>query len=83
MRNTLTVLDACGREDVPVAAGADRPLLEEPVDARHVHGEDGMGDLDWPTSQREPDPRHAVELLRDVLLEARPTTRSRWCRSRR
>jgi inosine-uridine nucleoside N-ribohydrolase len=70
VRNTLTVLDACGRQDVPVAAGADRPLLEEPVDARHVHGEDGMGDLDWPASQREPDPRHAVELLRDVLLEA-------------
>ena len=30
VRNTLTVLDACGRDDVPVAAGAARPLLEEP-----------------------------------------------------
>ena len=70
VRNTLTVLDTCGRGDVPVAAGADLPLLEAPVDARHVHGEDGMGDLDWPTSVRPPDPRHAVELLRDVLLEA-------------
>jgi pyrimidine-specific ribonucleoside hydrolase len=70
VRNTLTVLDACEREDVTVAAGVDRPLLEEPVDARHVHGDDGMGDLDWPASKREPDQRHAVELLRDVLLEA-------------
>ena len=70
VRNTLTVLDTCGREDVPVAAGAERPLLEERVDARHVHGDDGMGDLDWPRSAREPDGRHAVELLRDVLLEA-------------
>ncbi len=70
VRNTLTVLEVCGREDVPVAAGAGRPLLEERVDARHVHGEDGMGDLDWPRSTRSPDPRHAVELLRDVLLEA-------------
>ena len=68
--NTLTVLDAAGRADVPVARGADRPLLEDPVDARHVHGKDGMGDLDWARSEREPDPRHAVELLRDVLLEA-------------
>jgi pyrimidine-specific ribonucleoside hydrolase len=68
--NTLTVLDACGREDVPVAAGAARPLLEETVDARHVHGNDGMGDLDWPKSEREPDQRHAIELLRDVFLEA-------------
>ena len=47
------MLDTCGRADVPVAAGAARPLLEEPVDARHVHGDDGMGDLDWPRS----DPR--------------------------
>lgn len=68
--NTLTVLDACGRDDVPVAAGAARPLLEEPVDARHAHGMDGMGDIDWPRSQRQPDPRHAVELLRRVLLQA-------------
>jgi pyrimidine-specific ribonucleoside hydrolase len=68
--NTLTALDAAGRADVPVARGAERPLLEDPVDARHVHGRDGMGDLDWARSEREPDPRHAVELLRDVLLEA-------------
>jgi pyrimidine-specific ribonucleoside hydrolase len=68
--NTLTVLDAADRPDVVVARGAELPLLEEPVDARHVHGQDGMGDLDWPKSQRHPDPRHAVELLRDVLLEA-------------
>jgi len=68
--NTLTVLDAAGRPDVVVARGADRPLLEEAVDARHVHGADGMGDLDWPRSIRSPDPRHAVEVLRDVLRAA-------------
>ena len=68
--NTLTVLDAAGRAEVPVARGADRPLLEPAAHARHVHGEDGMGDLDWPRSSRVPDPRHAVELLRDVLLSA-------------
>ncbi len=70
VRNTLTVLDTCGREDVEVAAGAGRPLLETPRDARHFHGADGMGDLDWPRSTRAPSSRHAVELLRDVLLEA-------------
>lgn len=68
--NTLTVLDTCGREDVPVAAGAAVPLLEPYADARHVHGHDGMGDLDWHKSARRPDQRHAVELLRDLLVEA-------------
>lgn len=70
VENTLSVLDTAGRSDVPVARGSARPLLETAADARHVHGEDGLGDLGWPRSGRAPDPRHAVELLRDVLLDA-------------
>jgi len=43
--------------------------------ARHVHGDDGMGDLDHPAlglpvPTAGADPRHAVELLRDLLLAA-------------
>jgi pyrimidine-specific ribonucleoside hydrolase len=67
VRNTLTVLETAGAHGVAVAAGADRPLLEHPADARHVHGADGMGDLGLPASTLAPDPRHAVELLRDVV----------------
>lgn len=78
VRNTLTVLEAAGRDDVPVARGAERPLLEPGRPARHVHGEDGMGDLGLPAPVRDADPRHAVELLRDVLVGAaadgRPVT---------
>jgi pyrimidine-specific ribonucleoside hydrolase len=70
VRNTLKVLDVAGRPDVPVARGAARPLLEPARDARHVHGDDGMADLSWPLSDRQPDGRHAVELLRDVLRRA-------------
>ncbi|GGB20409.1 nucleoside hydrolase [Flexivirga endophytica] len=69
-RNTLAVLEIAGREDVPVGRGAERPLIERAVHARHVHGDDGMGDLDWVHTDRQPDPRHAVELLRDVLGSA-------------
>jgi inosine-uridine nucleoside N-ribohydrolase len=68
--NTLAVLHTAGRPDIPVGAGADRPLLAEPHDARHVHGSDGMGDLGWPRSPGRPDERHAVELLRDTLRAA-------------
>ncbi len=61
-----------------MARGADRPLLEPAVDARHVHGEDGMADLGWEPAPTPPDPRHAVELLRDVCRaaadEGRPVT---------
>lgn len=71
VRNTLSVLATAGRVDVPVAAGADRPLLADPVDARHVHGADGLGDLGWPPAEHPPVPVHAVELLREQLLAAR------------
>jgi pyrimidine-specific ribonucleoside hydrolase len=67
--NTLKVLDVAGAGDIPVARGADRPLLEPVRDARHVHGEDGMGDLGLPESPRQPVPGHAVELLRRTIAD--------------
>ena len=42
-RNALRLLALCGHEDVPVAAGADRPLVHPHQHrAREVHGEDGL-----------------------------------------
>jgi inosine-uridine nucleoside N-ribohydrolase len=40
--NALRVLELVGRTDVPVAAGADRPLARALVVAAHVHGESGL-----------------------------------------
>jgi inosine-uridine nucleoside N-ribohydrolase len=44
-RNALTILDAAGRNDIPVYEGADRPLLRAPRFAPHIHSEDGLGGL--------------------------------------
>lgn len=44
---------------------AERPLSKEPVNARHALGQDCMSDNDW----GRPDPRHAVELLRNILFQ--------------
>ncbi|HEX3780559.1 MAG TPA: nucleoside hydrolase [Pseudonocardiaceae bacterium] len=68
VRNTLKVLDAAGAEEVPVARGATRPLLEPARDATHVHGNDGLADLGLPASTRRPVPEHAIELLRRLIL---------------
>lgn len=68
--NTCAVLDLVGAEEVPVAAGAHRPLIEQPRDASYVHGADGLGNLGLPASNRAVERRHAVELLRQVLTEA-------------
>ena len=39
-----------GRKDVPVFAGAARPLFREPRTAYFVHGENGLGDVTLPRS---------------------------------
>lgn len=71
VRNTLTVLAAAGAGDVPVARGAERPLLDAHRSAHHFHGTDGMGDLGWPApTGAGVVPQGAVELLRDVLSTA-------------
>lgn len=40
--NALKTLDLAGRPDIPVHAGADRPLLRPGVTATHVHGRAGL-----------------------------------------
>lgn len=71
VKNTLIVLDAAGAGNIPVAKGATRPLVEEPLYAEHIHGKDGMGDLGLPESNRKLDARNAIDLIRD-LVESRP-----------
>ena len=67
--NTLRILDAAGAPDIPVAAGAVRPLLEPARAARHVHGTDGLGGIALPPTSRRPVPGGAVELMRRLILE--------------
>ncbi|MEU0964271.1 nucleoside hydrolase [Streptomyces sp. NPDC005917] len=75
VRNTLTVLERAGAGDVPVARGAERPLIEAVRSARHVHGTDGMGDLGLPAPTRRPAGVDAVTLLRhEILASPRPVT---------
>jgi inosine-uridine nucleoside N-ribohydrolase len=73
--NAIRVLDFVGRADVPVAAGADRPLVREPFVAGYVHGETGLDGPDLPPPSREPLDRHAVEFLAERIRAAdRPVT---------
>ncbi len=70
LANTCYVLDTAGAPaDLPMAAGAARPMLAEPEDASHVHGPDGLAGLSRP-SQRSVSPLPAVQLLRKTFLDA-------------
>jgi pyrimidine-specific ribonucleoside hydrolase len=66
-RNALKVLEVAGRTDIPVAAGADRPLVRELRTAAHVHGETGLDGPDLPEPTTKPVDAHAVDLLADLL----------------
>ncbi|MEU0601347.1 nucleoside hydrolase [Streptomyces sp. NPDC006393] len=75
VRNTLTVLEQAGAPEIPVARGAERPLIEPLRTAHHVHGRDGMGDLGLPAPRRRPAGVDAVTLLRrEILASPRPVT---------
>lgn len=72
-RNALGVLTLAGRGDVPVAAGAARPLVyPQQQHAARWHAADGVGGKAslLPPPGRTVDPRGAVGLLASVLAAA-------------
>jgi inosine-uridine nucleoside N-ribohydrolase len=65
--NALKVLELAGRADVPVAAGAERPLRRELRTAAHVHGESGLDGPDLPEPTAAPVAAHAADLLAELI----------------
>jgi len=66
-RNALKVLELADRTDIPVAAGADRPLRRELRTAAHVHGESGLDGPDLPEPTTKPIEAHAADFLAELL----------------
>jgi inosine-uridine nucleoside N-ribohydrolase len=78
--NALKILEFTGRTEIPVAAGAERPLVREPYVADYVHGESGMDGPELPDPQTRPIGQHAVDFLAErietgvVLIPTGPLT---------
>jgi inosine-uridine nucleoside N-ribohydrolase len=78
--NAIRVLEHVGRTDIPVAAGADRPLVREARIAANVHGETGLDGPDLPPAQGKPVDQHAVDFMAEriepdvVLVPTGPLT---------
>ncbi|MEX2611994.1 MAG: nucleoside hydrolase [Gaiellaceae bacterium] len=69
--NALRVLELVGRTDIPVAAGAERPLRRELVVAAHVHGESGLDGPVLPPAETSPVSDDAVAFIADCVSTAR------------
>src|SRR3954449_7508214 len=65
--NAIRVLELAGRGEIPVAAGAGRPLVRGPRGAADVHGETGLDGPDLPPAQAKPLPQHAVDFLAERI----------------
>jgi len=66
-RNARIVCELCGRTDIAVYEGADKPLERALVTAEHVHGKTGLDGavLDEPTMAVMP--QHAVDFIIETL----------------
>jgi purine nucleosidase len=69
-RNACLIREIAGRSDVPVHAGAQRPLRREPVEAGHFHGASGLGDLPIGEPREGVTPGHAVDFIATTLRTA-------------
>lgn len=62
LTNALRLKDLLGA-DFPIYRGVERPLLQERLDATEVHGQDGLGDIEWPEVKSRPEEEHAVDMI--------------------
>ena len=73
--NAIRVLEAAGHGHVPVAAGAERPLIRESAAAAEMHGDSGLDGPALPAPRARALEAHAVDFLAEALVaSSQPVT---------
>jgi inosine-uridine nucleoside N-ribohydrolase len=67
LENALKLVSLAGRCDIPVAAGAQHPLLQKTYTATYWHGKNGLADVELPSSNCKVDPRFAPDLIIELV----------------
>jgi len=68
--NALRICDLAQRHDIPVYAGATRPLVYQLETAEFVCGPDGLAGANLSAPQRKPEAEHAVDFIIRALRAA-------------
>lgn len=68
--NALRLLEIADRTDIPVAAGASRPLKRELVTAANVHGNNGLAGVEFPAPTTKPVAETAPQLIRRIVRQS-------------
>ncbi len=70
--NALSIARIANIRNIPFAAGCYRPLVREIKTAPDIHGETGLDGPALPEPEIKLDPRHAVDLIIDIIMEHPP-----------
>ncbi|MFQ1691024.1 pyrimidine-specific ribonucleoside hydrolase RihA [Aeromonas veronii] len=70
LNNALRILTLLGRDDIPVAAGAPKPLARDLIIADNVHGESGLDGPKLPDPAFAPQAMTGLELMAKCLRES-------------
>ncbi|MEE1889740.1 nucleoside hydrolase [Pseudomonas carassii] len=71
-RNARLAREWAGREEIPVYAGAGRPMVRTPIYAANVHGEEGLTGVKVHEPKKHLANGNAVQYLIDTLGAAEP-----------
>jgi purine nucleosidase len=71
-RNARLAREWAGREEVPVYAGAGRPLVRTPIYAENIHGKEGLPGVEVHEPQKGLAEGNAVQYLVETLRKAAP-----------
>jgi len=67
--NALRLIEIAGHPEIPVAAGAAVPLVRHLVTASYVHGNNGLGGVEFPEPKIKPVKETASEIIRRIVRE--------------
>src|SRR5882724_4767263 len=67
LENALRMVSLANRCDIPVAAGAQHPLLQKLITAEFWHGKNGLANIELPASKCKVDGRYGPDLIIQLL----------------
>jgi purine nucleosidase len=68
-QNALRLVELAGRPDIPVARGAEKPLMRQFTGKGwEVHGRNGLGGAEFPEPKGTPDTRRAAQFIIDTIM---------------
>ena len=65
--NALRLAEIAGRTDIPIAGGASVPLVRRLITAKYVHGNNGLGGVEFPAPTLKPIAETATQLISRIV----------------